>query len=233
MALFLASPGQITTSRAFFYPLGTWSPQYWPNPPSAEHLIFRRLSHMLCYVHLTLLALLLLISTVVTTVRAADIQTLKVEEHQGRYSITLDVVVNAPRDTIFSTISTPAQWPHLSSVVTDAAILGELPDGGRKIRVTFEDCILIFCQTIHKYETLYSSDNDQVDTQVIAQNSDFSYAREHWRVTAQGTETRVVYRAELTPSFYIPPLIGSYIVKTKIRSFLLHVTTNLEVLASR
>jgi hypothetical protein len=176
-------------------------------------------------------ALLILTSTITAAARAADIRTLTVEEHQGHYTVILDAVLDAPSESIFSTISDPGRWPELSHSVTKADDLGWLPDGRRKIRVIFEDCILIFCQTVHKNETLRSSANGHIETLTIPGQGDFGYAHEHWLVSAEGSGTRVRYQAEMLPSFYIPPLLGAYILKAKIHSLLLHVTTNLEAAA--
>ena len=70
-----------------------------------------------------------------------------------------------------------------------------------------------------------------IDTLTLPEQSDFSYAHEHWQISGEGQRTRILYRAEMTPSFYVPPLVGAYILKAKIRSLLLHVTANLETLA--
>lgn len=176
-------------------------------------------------------ALLLLASTVAAPVRAADIRILEVDDHQGRYTVMYEALLDAPREIIYAAIVNPARWPQLSRIVTAAEILGELPDGRRTISVTFHDCILIFCQTVHKNEALHTSADGDIDTLAIPEQSDFSYAREHWRVSAEGRRTRIQYQAEMTPSFYVPPMIGAYILKAKIRSLLLHITANLEALA--
>ena len=154
------------------------------------------------------------------------------DEHQGRYNITLDAVLDAPYEQIYAIVATPARWPRLSGIVTAAEVLDELPDGRRIVGVTFEDCILIFCQTVRKKEALQTAADGNIDTLGFPEQSDFSYAHEHWLISGAGRRTRILYRAEMTPSFFIPPLIGAYILKAKIRSLLLHVTANLEKLAA-
>ena len=177
------------------------------------------------------LALVILASALAISARAADIRTLKVENHQDRYTIAFDALLDAPHDFVYTAISSPVHWPQLSSIVTTAEVLRELPGDRREINVIFKDCILIFCQTVHKHETLYVTADGNIETQAIPEQSDFSYAREHWRITGVGRRTRVQYQAEMTPTFFIPPVIGAYIIKAKIRSLLLHVTAKLEALS--
>ena len=153
-------------------------------------------------------------------------------DHEGRYTVTFDVLLDAPHETIYTAIADPDRWPQLSSVVTTAKIQGRLPDGRQKVSVTFRDCILIFCQSVHKHEALLRSTNGNIETLAFPEQSDFSYAHEHWRISGEGRRTRVQYQAQMTPTFYIPPVIGSYIFKAKIRALLLNVTGNLEKLAN-
>jgi Polyketide cyclase / dehydrase and lipid transport len=174
--------------------------------------------------------LVLLVLTVAAPVWAANIRALEVDEHQGRYTVTFDALLDAPYERIYAAITNPAQWPRLSPVVTAAEVLAKLSDDRRKVSVTFRDCILIFCQTVHKNEILRTSAGGNVDALAIPEQSDFSYAHEHWRISGEGRRTRIQYRAEMTPNFYVPPLIGAYILKAKIRSLLLRVTANLEAL---
>ncbi|MEJ2565274.1 MAG: SRPBCC family protein [Gammaproteobacteria bacterium] len=180
----------------------------------------------------TIAVLILLVSGAVPRVWAADIRTLKVDEHQGRYTVTYDAIVDAARDDVYATITNPERWPQLSHVVTAARVTGKLPDGGREISVTLHTCILIFCQTLHKQEALRISAGGNIETVVFPERSDFSYAYEHWQISGEGRRTRIRYHAEMTPKFYIVPLIGSYLLKAKIRSLLQQVTASLEAQAA-
>ena len=177
-----------------------------------------------------LLTLILLASIVAAPAPGADIRTLEVNDQDGQYTVKFDVLLNRSHKSIYTAIAEPDRWPRLSDVVTAAKILGPLPDGRQRVSVTFRDCILIFCHTVHKHEALMRSPEGDIETLAFPEQSDFSYAHEHWRITDEGRRTRILYQAEVTPSFYIPPVIGPYIFKAKIRSLLLNVADNLEKL---
>lgn len=173
--------------------------------------------------------LIIFLAVYASSVLAADIRTLEVDESQGRYTVKYDAVLDAPYDQIYDAIANPAHWTQLSRVVTSAEVLAELPNGQRKVGVTFHDCILIFCQTIHKNETLHASRDGSIDTLANPEESDFAYDHEHWQISILDERTRIQYEVEMTPNFFVPPLIGAYILKSKIRSLLLHITRNLEM----
>ena len=48
---------------------------------------------------------------------------------------------------------------------------------------------------------------------VIPQFSNLEQGVTEWMLTADGENTRLVYRMELTPKFWIPPLIGPPIIR--------------------
>lgn len=163
--------------------------------------------------------------------RAADVLSLNVDEDEGRYIVSFDAVVKAPYAIIYPVMLTPARWPQLSGLIADARVLAELPGGRRKVSMTFHDCILVFCKTFRKVEELSTAGDGRIDTVAIPAQSDFSYASEHWHITADGDNTRIRYRAEMAPNFFVPPLIGPYILKSRMRSLLIHTAENLELLA--
>ncbi len=49
-------------------------------------------------------------------------------------------------------------------------------------------------------------------------NSDFHFSLETWQFAAEGTGTLVAYNFEFEPKFWIPPLIGPYVLQRKLRN---------------
>lgn len=176
------------------------------------------------------IALVLLLLAAIAPARAADVLSLVVAEEEGRYTVAFDTLVDAPYATVYPMMLNPADWPKLSRIVAEARVLAELPGGGRKIAMTLQDCILFFCKTLRKVEEFSVPTEGHIDTLAVPAQSDFSYARERWHIYTEGARTRVSYQAEMVPSFYVPPLIGPYIIKTRMRSLLIHTIENLELL---
>jgi len=180
----------------------------------------------------TLSVLLFLFATASLPTPAADIRTLEVNDQEGHYSVRYDVLLDVPRDTVYNAIANPDRWPRLTDAVTSAEILGKLPNGRRKVSVTFRECVLFFCQSVNKHEALMTSADGNIETLAIPEQSDFSYAHEHWRISTENRRTRIEYQADMTPSFYLPPVVGAYIFKAKIRALLHQITDNLETLST-
>ena len=58
---------------------------------------------------------------------------------------------------------------------------------------------------------------------IIPEQSDFTSGSADWRILPLGDDSRIIYQAQLTPAFFVPPIIGSYFVK---RSFAEAVITS-------
>jgi hypothetical protein len=52
---------------------------------------------------------------------------------------------------------------------------------------------------------------------VDPETSDFHLSNESWRFEKRNGGTVVIYDLEMTPKFWIPPGIGPYLIKRKLR----------------
>jgi hypothetical protein len=62
--------------------------------------------------------------------------------------------------------------------------------------------------------------------------SDFRHARELWQLQPHAGGTRLTYQAEFEPAFFVPPLIGPWLIKARLRSELEDIAARLEQLAA-
>ena len=162
---------------------------------------------------------------------AAEVQSVDAGEENGRYIASFDAVIDAPMDRTLHLMLTPGLWPRLSPIIVDAEVLEKAENGPGKVRIKFYDCIFIFCKTFQKIEDVSIAADGHVTSLAIPDQSDFDYAREDWQVFAEGGRTHIRYKTEMVPNFFVPPLIGPYVIKSHIRTELVHIVTNLEEIA--
>lgn len=166
-------------------------------------------------------------------VSAETIERLEAGHSDNRYTLSFEVVLDAARDKVWRIMTDYENLPRLSKVITESHILKTEHSREHRVGVTFHACILIFCKTMKKV----------VDIQVWPQNdivvigdpalSDFSYSVERWRVDAEGPKTRLRYTAEMVPDFFIPPLIGPWLVKSFLEKEIQATATKVEELANQ
>lgn len=162
---------------------------------------------------------------------AEEIRSLEVTNEHGRYRVSFDAVLAAPAAKTRPYMIEPRQWPRLSEIISDARVLERLDDDRQKVHVTFKACVLFYCKTVQKVEEMRRLADGDIVTLALPEDSDFDYAHERWRISGDAHHTRVQYEAELVPSFFVPPVIGPYILKSELEGLLTETARNLERLA--
>ena len=154
----------------------------------------------------------------------------EVSDKDGHYQVAFEVTIDAPTKRVRQLMTDYAHLDRISETVVESRILGA-KNNKQRVGLTIRSCVLFFCKTIRKVEDVETLENGDIVTLAIPQLSDFRYAREHWQILDEQPQTRIKYQAELWPSFFIPPLIGPWLVKSKIRSELNTSAAILETLA--
>src|SRR3569833_3011742 len=147
---------------------------------------------------------------------AEEVRNLQATHERGHYHVSFDAVLEAPVDKARPFMIEPRNWPRLSDIVTDAKVIETIDERTQKVRIGFSACVLLFCKNVHKIEELRRLADGDIVTLALPGQGDFGYARERWRISGDDRRTRVEYEAELVPSFFVPPLIGPYLLKGKL-----------------
>ena len=164
-------------------------------------------------------------------VTAATILKIKVNHSKGRYTVTFDARLDADSTIVRQYLTDYANLTRLSDTITESRILQTYADGRRRVLMTLHSCVLFFCSTIKNVQDVEILDNGDIVSRTDPEESDYSYAMQRWRITAENNHTRLQHQAELVPKFYVPPLIGPWLVKKRIHNELRITAQRLEMFA--
>ena len=149
-----------------------------------------------------------------------------------RFHFYSEVTIDAPAADVFDVLTDYNEFYKVSDVMTESGYLEPQADGTPLVYSTAQGCLWkLFCKTIRRVETLEFESMDWVVTTALPEQSDVPYSRSSWRITPDGETTRVIYEIELEPGFWVPPLIGTAIVRNKIYRHGLAATNGIERLA--
>jgi len=180
---------------------------------------------------LFLIVSLLYLFVACTAAQAEEIRDLQVTNEAGRYRVSFDALLDAPITKTRPLLTEPHNWPRLSDIVSAANVTSTGAEGVQQVHVRFSACVLWFCKTVRKLEAMHVAADGDITTLALPEHSDFRYARERWRISGDDRHTRVQYEAELVPDFFVPPLIGPYLLKSRLQKLLTDTAENLERLA--
>lgn len=149
-------------------------------------------------------------------VSAATIRDLDVSRDDGRYELQADTWLDAPAHAIFDVLVDYDRFDRISSVYKESGFL-EPDEQGRPIVYTrMEGCLLFFCKSMRRVERLEAREPSYIRTVTLPEQSDFRYATSEWTLEPEGDGTRLTYRLVIEPDFWVPPVVGPWLLKREL-----------------
>jgi hypothetical protein len=153
--------------------------------------------------------------------QAAQVSGVRVARHGERFLIDMHIAIHAPAPVVFRALQDYAAMarynPDLRAVRVEPT---PAPDRVR-LFTTIHTCVLVFCKTMRQEQIMTATaiaDGGTLHAELL-HYGDFKSGRGVWIVkpcpTAQ-TVTCLDVRIELVPAFWVPPVLGSWVVGRKM-----------------
>lgn len=156
--------------------------------------------------------LVVLAILVTTSALAVEKNDVRVVTEDRSYRIYMAFEVPASIEQVKSVLTDFAHPSRLSSAVIAREVLGQ-QDGVVRVRTEFRDCVLLFCKTMMLIHDVTVSENE-VRADVVPEGSDFRHGFLRWSIHGAGDiDAHVVFEAVMEPDFFVPPLIGGFLVR--------------------
>jgi hypothetical protein len=162
---------------------------------------------------------------------AAEVKWLKVKRKDGRIDIHSEVAIDAPQPEVYDALLDYDQLAELSEAFTESGYIEPAADGAPRVYTKIEGCIWFFCRTVERYARLELQPKWQITAIAEPELSDADLSIESWTLRADGDSTLIDYSLELEPGFWVPPLIGIWVIKGTIKRSAKETATRIEALA--
>ena len=149
---------------------------------------------------------------------AAELRSVTVDKRDGRYYVTSEVWLDADRTHVFAVLSDWDISENFSSLITESRNLPRDADGRPGYYMQNKGCVLFFCQTVEREGYVELKDSYLIRAVANPAKSDFEISDETWTLVDDEDGTQILYEMQMKPKFWIPPLIGPYAIKRKIRN---------------
>ena len=149
--------------------------------------------------------------------RAATLESVIVRYEAGRYALDADAFMAAPREAIFVILTDYDRFGRISSAYKEYGFLDPAKDGTPVVFTRMEGCVLIFCRSLMRVELLESEAPGLIRTITLPEHSDFEHSVSEWRLEPEDGGTRVLYHLEMVPAFWVPPIVGPWILQRKLQ----------------
>ena len=134
----------------------------------------------------------------------------------GSYHMALSLVLKVPIDRAWHILTNYAAIKRLNPDVQRSEVIHH--DGQTLLRMHIKSCVLFMCFPVTQTEAMTSHKPFEITGTIIPMLSSFRAGFSRWRLYSVQGGTRVSFKAALTPSFYIPPILDSWLIKRKLRT---------------
>ena len=163
------------------------------------------------------IAVLSIALLIVAAGAAATLETVVVTHDDGRYKLTARAYMQAPREAIFVILTDYDHMGRLSSTYKEYGFLEPAPDGVPIVFTRMEGCVLFFCRSLRRVERMEARAPGFIRTVGLPEHSDFRYTLSEWWLEPDAGGTQIVYHLEMEPDFWVPPLIGPWILERRLQ----------------
>ena len=175
-----------------------------------------------------LAALLLLLSGAAT---AAEIRSLDVRFDDGFYTLESTVWFHAGLESTYEMFSRWDRSEAFSSAIVEAHDIEPGDDGRPGFFVRNRGCILFFCKSLTREGWVERRHGELLRAVADPERSDFEVSNETWTFVAAEGGTLVTYHLYMRPDFWVPPAVGPYMIKRKLRNDAGRALDRIEALA--
>lgn len=149
---------------------------------------------------------------------AAEMRSIKVEHHKGRYTVSSEVWFDATVKQVFEVFRHWDLSTQFSSAIVESRDIAADEYGRPGYYVRNEGCVLFFCRSFVRQGYVELEANEELRAFANPEISDFKLSNETWTFVAEKGGTVVTYRLLMEPDFWVPPGIGPYLIKRKFRN---------------
>ncbi len=150
-------------------------------------------------------------------VMAADIQEVIVDRKDGVYSMRSVVLFDAAIEQLYEVLIDWDLSTQFSSIVKESRNVEPDEQGRPQYFSRIETCMAFFCKSFDRHGHVETEVNEWIKATVDPERSDFHLSTESWKFVEAEQGAVVVYDLEFKPKFWVPPVIGPFLIQRKLK----------------
>lgn len=170
-------------------------------------------------------------------VRAAEVLAVRVTRHRATFVITMRLALDAPPRAIFAAMRDYAALPRYDPDLRRVHVEPTAEANRVRLFAAVHACVLIFCKTLQQEQIMTATPNAHggvLRAVLVSGSGDFRAGQARWNVhpcPGRSAASCLDARIELRPAFWVPPVIGPWILRHKVTEQARHYGEGLEHIA--
>lgn len=164
-----------------------------------------------------LLAVLVVFAAFLPVSQAADLRSIKVDHKKGTYTLRSEVWFDATLEQVYEIFRYWDYSTQFSSAIVEAKDLPPDDLGRAGFYIRNRGCVLFFCTSFERRGYVEAEKDVEIRAFADPESSDFHFSNEVWTFEAAEGGVVVVYDLKMSPKFWMPPAIGPFLLKRKLK----------------
>lgn len=168
--------------------------------------------------------------------QAAEIEHIDVQREGDRYGIHMQVRLDAPAQRAFEVFQRYENLPHINPSVTTVQRL-DTAQHGDDVYTEVDLCVGFICRQIYEVQNMtwqIDAERHSLRAVVDPARSNLAYGNGSWTFVDCGDQQSCLdFRAEVEPDFWIPPVIGPWVIQRSMRREAIITSEGIERLAQQ
>ena len=146
---------------------------------------------------------------------AATIDGLDVKRQRGRYSLEAEARLAATPESIYAVLTDfdDNRYSRISRAYKESRYLDPAADGTPLVYTRMEGCALWHCMSLERTERLETEAPYWIKSTTLPEGSNFKHSTSEWVLERDGENTKMTYKLEMEPDFFVPPVVGPWYLK--------------------
>jgi hypothetical protein len=181
-------------------------------------------------------AVLALLCLATAQAYAAQVFGVQVTRDGARFLIQMHLVIDAPAPAVFLALRDYAAMPRYNSDLRAVRVEPTAEPNRVQLFAIIDTCVLFFCKAIHQEQVMTATSNASggiLQAELVSRGGDFK-GQGRWTVKpcrSDRSPSCVDVGIELVPVFWMPPVIGPWLIRRKMSEEAQRSAAGLEQLA--
>ena len=149
---------------------------------------------------------------------AADLREVEVDREDGVYKLRSVAWFDANGESLYTVLTNYELFGRFTSAIVESRNLDPDDKGRPRYFTRMQGCVLMWCRSFIRVGHLELDKAMEIVAIASPEESDFKYSRERWQLVPENGGTVMTYEFEMAPDFWVPPIIGPYMIQRALRA---------------
>ncbi len=163
---------------------------------------------------------------------ASQLEHLEVTHVGKRYQVVMHASMETQAEKAYAIFTDYSRLPEINTAIIKVEPIEGALAPAQRIHTQVKVCVMGFCRVFDQIQDMHKTPPEHLRADVIADVSNLRFGRASWRIWDEAGRAKLIFEAVVEPDFWVPPLIGPWLIERKLASEAVDTANGIERLAN-